>query len=119
MLCMTGLAAAFLPGCRKDEEPVVPPSAAEAESEPPRGTMPTLRETGAKPSAAAIDATAAYERLVEEKRAYVEKTGERIGTDDPEKVRAALAGDAQWKQLEDKLNAARAQLEKVRAATKK
>ena len=36
-----------------------------------------------------------------------------------EKVRAALAGDAQWKQLEDKLNAARAQLEKVRAATKK
>ena len=90
-----------------------------AQSEPPRGTMPTLRETGAKPSAAANDAPAAYERLVDEKRAYVEKTGERLGTDDPEKVRAALAGDAHWKQLEEKLNAARAQLEKVRASAVK
>ena len=88
MLCMTGLAAAFLPGCRKDESAV---SAAPAPSDP-------LTRDG----------------LAERLHAILEKAQDRLPGADEATLKAELEKDAEWVRLKKEFDEMSKTIDKLR-----
>lgn len=76
MLCMTGLAAAFLPGCRKDESSV-----------------------SAAPANPLTSALVARDGLAERLHAILEQAQDRLPNASEATLKAELEKDAEWVRL--------------------
>lgn len=93
MLCMTGLAAAFLPGCRKDESAV---SVAPAPSDPLTATLVTR------------------DGLAERLHAILEKAQDRLPGADEATLKAELEKDAEWVRLKKEFDEMSKTIDKLR-----
>ena len=91
MLCMTGLAAAFLPGCRKDESAV-----SVAPSDPLTATLVTR------------------DGLAERLHAILEKAQDRLPGADEATLKAELEKDAEWVRLKKEFDEMSKTIEKLR-----
>ena len=91
MLCMTGLAAAFLPGCRKDESAV-----SVAPSDPLTATLVTR------------------DGLAERLHAILEKAQDRLPGADEATLKAELEKDAEWVRLKKEFDEMSKTIDKLR-----
>ena len=91
MLCMTGLAAAFLPGCRKAESAV-----SVAPSDPLTATLVTR------------------DGLAERLHAILEKAQDRLPGADEATLKAELEKDAEWVRLKKEFDEMSKTIDKLR-----
>ena len=117
VLCTTGVALAFLAGCRKGEEEAsasVPPTAPESYMNDPEFTARLKEQRSAR-----LELMKSRTALVEEMKKVVEATKARLPGRSDAEVKAALEADVEWISLRKRVADLNAAMEENRLRTTK